>query len=80
LAERAVLDHREEDRHQDQRMNVDLIIPRTIGAAIGFFFTSRADPLSHRMGARLSITTATVISFGLRRCTAPSMLASSMSD
>jgi hypothetical protein len=44
LAERAVLDHREEDRHQDQRMNVDLIIPRTIGAAIGFFFTSRADP------------------------------------
>jgi hypothetical protein len=43
-------------------MNVDLVIPRTIGAGIGFF-TSAPIPLSHRMGARLSITTATVNQF-----------------
>ena len=74
-----MLHHREEDRHQDPRINVDLIIRRTIGAGIGFF-TSAPIPLSHRMGARLSITTATVISFGLKRRTAPSMLAFSMHD
>ena len=38
---------------------VEVIMPPTIGAAIGFI-TSEPMPLSHRIGARLSITTATV--------------------
>jgi len=45
---------------------VEVIMPPTIGAAIGFI-TSEPIPLSHRIGARLSITTATVISLGRRR-------------
>ena len=49
-----------------------------IGAAIGCM-TSDPLPPAHRIGARLIMTTATVINFGLRRCTAPSIAASSIS-
>jgi len=42
---------------------VDVIMPPTIGAAIGFI-TSEPTPVSHRMGMRLASTTDTVISFG----------------
>ena len=45
---------------------VDVIKPPTMGAAIGFM-TSEPIPLSYRIGARLSMTTATVINFGRRR-------------
>ena len=45
---------------------VEVIMPPTIGAAIGFI-TSEPIPDSHKIGARLSITTATVISLGRRR-------------
>ena len=53
-------------------------MPPTIGAAMGFI---TSDPIrdSHKIGARLNITTATVISLGRRRCTAPSIAAASMS-
>ena len=37
---------------------VEVIIPPTIGAAIGFI-TSEPMPVSHRMGARLAITAVT---------------------
>ena len=53
---------------------VEVTIPPTMGAAIGFI-TSEPIPDSHRIGTRLSITTATVISFGRSRCTAPSITA-----
>jgi hypothetical protein len=42
---------------------VDVIIPPTIGAAIGFM-TSDPMPDSHKIGARLRITAVTVISLG----------------
>ena len=42
---------------------VEVIIPPTIGAAIGFI-TSEPIPDSHRMGAKLASTAITVISFG----------------
>src|ERR1700730_12555212 len=53
-------------------------MPPTIGAAIGFI-TSEPMPVSHKIGARLAKTATTVISFGRRRCTAPSMAALSLS-
>ena len=46
--------------------------------AIGFM-TSDPIPLSHKIGASLSMTIATVINFGLSRYPAPSIVASSMS-
>jgi len=55
---------------------VDVIIPPTIGATIGFV-TSEPMPLSARIGARLASTAVTVISFGRSRCTAPSIAAAS---
>src|SRR6185437_12544422 len=58
---------------------VDVIMPPTIGAAIGFI-TSDPTPVSHRIGARLARTAITVISFGRRRCTAPSIVAASISE
>src|SRR5579862_1534440 len=54
---------------------VEMIMPPTIGAAIGFI-TSEPTPDSHKMGIRLARTAATVINFGRRRCTAPSIAAS----
>ena len=53
-------------------------MPPTIGAAMGFI-TSDPTPVSHRIGARLARTAATVISFGRKRWTAPSMAACSIS-
>lgn len=50
--------------------------PPTIGAAIGFI-TSETMPLSYRMGARLGIATATLISLDRSFGTAPSMIAAS---
>src|SRR5438874_1874266 len=52
-----------------------IIIPPTIGAAIGFI-TSEPIPLAQRIGIRLARTAQTVINFGRSRCTAPSMAAS----
>jgi len=57
---------------------VGVILPPRIGAAIGFI-TSELIPLSHKTGARLSMTTAMVINLGLSRCAAPSIVATSMS-
>ena len=53
---------------------VEVIIPPTIGAAMGFI-TSEPMPLPQRIGIRLASTAATVISLGLSRCTAPSIAA-----
>jgi len=50
---------------------VEVIIPPTIGAAIGFI-TSEPIPVTHWIGIRLARTAETVISFGWSRCTAPS--------
>jgi hypothetical protein len=50
---------------------VEVIMPPTIGAAIGFI-TSDPTPVSHRIGTRLARTAATVISLGRNRWTAPS--------
>src|SRR6202023_1912835 len=49
---------------------VEVIMPPTIGAAIGFI-TSDPTPVSHRIGTRLARTAATVISLGRKRWTAP---------
>ena len=49
---------------------VDVTIPPTIGAAIGFI-TSDPIPLDHKIGARLNITTATVTSAKLARVRLP---------
>src|SRR6266436_3898999 len=57
---------------------VEVIMPPTIGAAIGFI-TSEPMPDSHRIGTRLARTAQTVMSFGRKRWTAPSMAASSTS-
>src|SRR6202011_51098 len=56
---------------------VEVIMPPTIGAAIGFI-TSDPTPAAHSIGARLARTAATVISLGRRRWTAPSTAASSI--
>src|SRR5712691_5708455 len=56
----------------------EVTIPPTIGTAIGSI-TSLPIPLSRKIGARLSITTKTVISLGRSRWTAPSMVAASIS-
>ena len=45
---------------------VEVIMPPTIGAAIGFI-TSEPMPDSHKMGMRLARTAVTVISLGRRR-------------
>lgn len=45
---------------------VEVIIPPTIGAAIGFI-KSDPTPVSQRIGIKLASTTQTVINFGLRR-------------
>src|SRR5580700_230185 len=58
---------------------VDVIIPPTIGAAMGFI-TSEPIPVSQRIGMRLARTAHTVINFGLSRWTAPSITAASMSS
>jgi hypothetical protein len=42
---------------------VEVIMPPTIGAAIGFI-TSEPIPLSHKIGMRLARTAVTVMSFG----------------
>jgi hypothetical protein len=55
---------------------VDVIMPPTIGAAIGFM-TSEPMPDSQRIGARLARTAHTVMSFGRKRWTAPSIAAAS---
>src|ERR1700730_7065507 len=57
---------------------VEVIMPPTIGAAIGFI-TSDPTPVSHKIGTRLVRTAATVISFVRKRWTAPSIAAFSMS-
>ena len=54
---------------------VDVIMPPTIGVAMGFI-TSEPMPVSHRMGTKLASTAVTVMSFGRSRSTAPSMAAS----
>ena len=53
---------------------VEVIMPPTIGAAIGFI-TSEPIPDSQRIGIRLARTAVTVISLGRKRWTAPSMVA-----
>ena len=53
-------------------------MPPTMGAAIGFM-TSEPMPDSQRIGTRLASTAHTVISFGRKRWTAPSIAAASMS-
>jgi hypothetical protein len=57
---------------------VEVIMPPTIGAAIGFI-TSDPTPVSHKIGTSLARTAATVISLGRRRWTAPSIAACSIS-
>ena len=57
---------------------VEVIMPPTIGAAIGFM-TSEPMPDSQRIGTRLARTAQTVMSFGRKRWTAPSMAAASTS-
>lgn len=53
----------------------DEIIPPIIGVAMGFI-TSAPVPLDHIIGTRPRRATATVMSFGRRRSTAPSKVAS----
>ena len=57
---------------------VEVIMPPTIGAAIGFI-TSEPIPDSQRVGIRLARTAQTVMSFGRKRWTAPSTAAASTS-
>src|SRR5215467_14101933 len=52
---------------------VEVIMPPTMGAAIGFM-TSEPIPVSHKIGIKLASTAVTVISFGRSRCTAPWMV------
>ena len=53
---------------------VDVTMPPTIGAAIGFMM-SEPTPVLHKIGSRLSMIAATVIILGRTRSTAPSMMA-----
>jgi len=54
---------------------VEVTIPPTIGAAIGFMM-SDPTPVLHRIGTGPAMTTLTVISFGRRRNTEPAIVAS----
>jgi len=58
---------------------VDVIMNPSIGAAMDFL-TSDPIPVVHTTGAKLCKTAMTVINFGRKRRTAPSMVAPSMSS
>src|SRR6266481_5724526 len=75
----ALLHQRKEHRDKNQHMNGGRDHPADDGRGNGFHHV-RADAGFHRMGIRLAKTTQTVISFGRKRCTAPSIVASSMSS
>src|SRR3954469_19902153 len=57
---------------------VEVIMPPTMGAAIGFM-TSEPTPDSQRIGTRLASTAVTVISLGRSRCTTRGIIAISRS-
>ena len=58
---------------------VEVIMPPTMGAAIGRM-TSEPVPVDQKIGTSESVAAATVISFGRRRRTEPSRVASRMSS
>ena len=78
VAQCAFLHDHEEDSTSIRTWMVEVLMPPTMGAAIGFI-TSEPMPDSQKIGTRLARTAQIIINVGRKRWTAPSIAASSTS-